>query len=101
LLRIYGSRGKDVVELAKRLNTDTQSAEIVFAFQNEFATTLADCFLRRTMIGLSADRGLSEIEPAAEVGRRFLGWSEERARLEVENYSKAILRTNDRSHPAE
>jgi glycerol-3-phosphate dehydrogenase len=101
LLRIYGSRGKDIVALAERLNTDTQSAEIVFAFQNEFATTLPDCFLRRTMIGLSADRGLSEIEAAAEVGRRFLGWSEERARLEVENYSKAILRTNDRSHPAE
>ena len=104
LLRVYGSRGKDVVELAERLNTDVQSAEIVFAFQNEFATSLADCFLRRTMIGLSADRGLSEIEAAAEVGKRFLGWSEERARLEVENYLekgfKAILR-NDRSHPAE
>ena len=99
---IDGSRAKEIGELAKRLNTDTQSAEIVYAFENEFAKTLADCFLRRTMVGLNADRGLSEIDAAAEVGRRFLGWSEERAKREVENYRQEISRmTCDRSHPAE
>lgn len=99
---IDGSRAKEIAELAKRLSTDTRSAEIVFAFENEFAKTLADCFLRRTMVGLNADRGLSEIEATAEVGRRFLGWSEERARREVENYREEISRMScDRSHPAE
>ena len=91
-LRIYGSQGKEVGELAKRLNTDELAAEIVFAFEREFATTLADCFLRRTMIGLNADRGLGQLEAAAAVGRRFLGWSEERARREVENYRQEISR---------
>ena len=87
-----GSRAKKVLQLAKRLNTDTRSAEIVYAFENELATTLADCFLRRTMIGLNADRGLGEIEAAAEVGRRFLGWSEDRAKREVKNYSEQLSR---------
>ena len=85
-----GSREKKITELAKRLDTDPQTAEIVFAFQNEFATSLADCFLRRTMIGLNADRGLGELEAATEVGRRFLGWNGDRVRREVANYRREI-----------
>jgi glycerol-3-phosphate dehydrogenase len=89
--RIYGSRAKEVATLASRLN-GTFEAEIVFAFEQEFAKTLADCFLRRTMRGLNADLGLSEIEKAASVGVKLLGWSEERARLEVESYKQEISR---------
>ena len=101
-LRIYGSRSKELAELKNRLNCDPLAAEIVFAFENEFAKTLADCFLRRTMIGLNADLGLDELEAAAEVGRRFLGWSEDRARREVEGYIKEISgRFNYGSHRGE
>lgn len=89
--RIYGSRAKEVATLAKRLNDDFE-AEIVFAFNNEFAKTLGDCFLRRTMIGLDADLGVTKIEAAASVGVKLLGWSEERARREVEAYKQEILR---------
>jgi glycerol-3-phosphate dehydrogenase len=67
------------------------AAEVVFAFEHELAKTLTDCFLRRTMIGLDADLGLSKIEVAANVGVKFLGWSEERARREVENYRHEIF----------
>lgn len=88
--RVYGSRSKELAELANRLNCDPFAAEIVFAFEYEFAKTLADCFLRRTMIGLNADLGLSDLEAAAAVGRRFLGWSEDRARREVEGYKQEI-----------
>jgi glycerol-3-phosphate dehydrogenase len=94
--RIYGSRAKEVGELAKRLNTDALTAEIVFSFEREFARTLADCFLRRTMIGLNADLGLGQIEAAVEVGRRFLGWTEERVKREVEDYRKEISRMSHR-----
>jgi glycerol-3-phosphate dehydrogenase len=90
-LRIYGSRAKEVAAFANRFNGDTLAAEVVFSFQNEFAKTLADCFLRRTMIGLNADVGLEELEAAAAVGRRFLGWSEDRAKREVEGYKQEIL----------
>jgi glycerol-3-phosphate dehydrogenase len=89
-LRVYGSRARDVAELAKRLNTSAETAETVFAFQNEFAQTLADCFLRRTMIGLNADLGLGQLESAAEVGKRFMGWTAQRARVEVENYKQGM-----------
>jgi glycerol-3-phosphate dehydrogenase len=91
-LRIYGSRAGDVAELANRLNTNALTAEVVFAFENELARTLSDCFLRRTMVGLNADLGLTELDVAAEAGRQFLGWSEERAKREVEGYRKEISR---------
>jgi len=101
LLRIYGSRANNVAQLATRdeelarpFNKDSNalSGEIVFAFEHETAKTLVDCFLRRTMIGLNADLGIGDIEPAAEIGMRFLGWSELRAKREVENYRDEVKR---------
>jgi len=63
---------------------------VVFSFEHELAKTLADCFLRRTMRGLSADLGLGDLDAAAEIGKTFLGWSDERAKREVENYSRRL-----------
>ena len=51
LLRVYGSRANQVTQLHK----DPFASEILFAFKHEFAKTLADCSLRRTMIGLNTD----------------------------------------------
>ncbi len=82
LLRIYGSRAGEVAQV----NSDAFTAQIVFAFEHELAKNLADCFLRRTMLGLDGDLSLGKIEAAAEIGKRFLGWSDTRAKREVENY---------------
>jgi glycerol-3-phosphate dehydrogenase len=86
LTRVYGSRAREIITLAERLNDDVLAAEVKFAFENEFAKSLTDCFLRRTMLGLNADLGLGQIDAAAEIGKRLLGWSEERAESELENY---------------
>jgi glycerol-3-phosphate dehydrogenase len=101
LLHIYGSRANDVVQLAARnellarpfnKEANALAAEMVFAFERESATTLADCFLRRTMIGLNGDLGLKDVEAAAEIGKRFLAWSESRAEREIENYRNEVLK---------
>jgi len=99
LLRVYGARAAEVADLAKRdhqlakpFNKDQNAlaAEVVFAFEREFATTLTDCFLRRTMLGLNADLGLNDIGAAADICKRRLGWSDERARAEIESYRSAV-----------
>jgi glycerol-3-phosphate dehydrogenase len=96
LLRVYGSRAAEVVQLnndlSKPLSKTALAAEIVFAFECESAKTLADCLLRRTMIGLNGDLGLNDADAAAEIGKRFLGWSEWRAKREVENYREEVKR---------
>lgn len=86
LQRVYGSRANQVTQL----HEDPLTSEILFAFKHEFAKTPADCLLRRTMIGLDSGRGLSHLAAAAEIGQQFLGWTEECANAEVENYRKQV-----------
>jgi glycerol-3-phosphate dehydrogenase len=91
LLRIYGSRAFELVQFAEESGS-LAAAAIRFSFAQELAQTLADCFLRRTMIGLEGDLGLGQLETAAEVGRRWLGWSESRVQHEIENYRATVKR---------
>jgi glycerol-3-phosphate dehydrogenase len=101
LSRIYGGRSDAVRELVKKdaalgeifdPETGGVAAEVVYAFRSEFARTLADCLLRRTMVGLNSSLGVGADEAAAKIGVSHLGWSEDRARDEVGSYRKFIER---------
>jgi len=101
LLRIYGTRAAEVAELCTRAPTlaepfnkaaDALAGELVFSFEHEMAETLADCLLRRTMIALNGDLAAGDDEIAADIGKRFLGWNEERAANELSNYRSNIDR---------
>ncbi len=101
LLKVYGVRADEVLRVAQtdaRLSqvvseeTGTVGAEVVYAFREELAETLADCLLRRTMVGLNGQVGLDALERAASVARNFLDWDEERASGEVEAYRSYIER---------
>ncbi len=101
LARVYGARASEVLKLTGEhkallevLDAETGSvaAEVVFSFQEELARTLADCLLRRTMVGLNSTCGLNAVEAAAGVAQRYLGWSEDRARTEAENYRTYVER---------
>src|SRR5262245_3869249 len=98
LIKIYGSRAAEVVKFCKtdRLGQyldEQQTAlagEIAFSFQEEFAETLTDCLMRRTMIGLNADLGLGQVELAKELGAASKGWPDERACKERDQFRSLI-----------
>ena len=99
LLRIYGSRTANLLELCAKNSglaapfnkrADAIAAEIVFAFQVEETKTLVDCLLRRTMIGLNDDLAIGDDQSAAEIAKRFLGWTEQRAEDEVLDYRARV-----------
>jgi glycerol-3-phosphate dehydrogenase len=99
LLRIYGTRATEVVELVKKDRSLAEviedesgalAAEVVFSFENELAQTLSDCLMRRTMVGLNSSCGTNAVEAAAMAGRKYLGWSEEKAESEVQAYRKLV-----------
>lgn len=101
LQRVYGNRFGGLLklitgepELGRPFDNETGAlaAEIVFSFKHEFAQTLADCLMRRTMVGLNSTCGLDAIAAASEVGRRFLGWDDERCARELKQYRKATER---------
>jgi len=101
LLKVYGARASEVLRLAQTsaelsevLSEETGSigAEVVYAFREESAETLADCLMRRTMVGLNGSVGLDAVENAAQVAQKFLGWDDERASREVEDYRRYVER---------
>jgi glycerol-3-phosphate dehydrogenase len=113
LIGLYGSRAADVAELAKRhpeLAAEicparhAIAAEVVFAFDAEFAATLADVLMRRTMLGLERDLGRSVFPAALEAARRHFGWGPARVAEEQEGYLQEVaalrLREADRATPA-
>ncbi|MDQ3856598.1 MAG: glycerol-3-phosphate dehydrogenase [Chloroflexota bacterium] len=105
LVRVYGSRAAEVLELARRhpelaapLSEESGviGAELVYAFGHELAVTLGDALLRRTMAGVGPRVGLDVLEAAAEIGLRYLGWDEARADREVAEYCAYIERFQPR-----
>jgi glycerol-3-phosphate dehydrogenase len=98
LLRIYGTRAQEVLALALAEDdlrepfspeTGAIGAEVLFAFREEMARTLADCLMRRTMVGLGPSLGFGDDERAALIAQKYLGWSKNFAQSKVEAYRKA------------
>jgi glycerol-3-phosphate dehydrogenase len=105
LLRLYGARAPDVLELAgddpslrmplspsATVETGLIGAEVLYAFRHELAQTLSDVLLRRTMVGLGPKVGLDVDEAASQVAVKHLGWDDERAQGEVQDFRGFIKR---------
>jgi glycerol-3-phosphate dehydrogenase len=99
LLKIYGTRSDKILKLVEQdqafaevfdSETGALAAEVVFAFTQEFATTLSDCLLRRTMVGLNSSCGLNAIEAAGRIAQQQLGWSDARVTEETAAYRKVV-----------
>jgi glycerol-3-phosphate dehydrogenase len=108
LLRVYGVRAAGVLRLAQQdaelsevisCETGSIGAEVVHAFREEMAETLADCLMRRTMVGLNGSVGLDASGRAARVAVKFLGWDEGRASREVEAYRSYVGRFHPKRLP--
>lgn len=99
LLSVYGSRARQIVDLAEEDPSLREplvagkpgiAAVIPFSFNEEFAQTLSDVLLRRTMLALQEDAGLTVAEPAAEVAARVQGWDEARKAAELQAFYDEI-----------
>ena len=100
LQKIYGG-GNEILKLAADdptlcevfdPETEAIAAEVVYSFRHEFAQTLADCLLRRTMVGLNSSLGVGADKAAARIAEKHLGWSEDRSHAEVRSYREFIER---------
>jgi glycerol-3-phosphate dehydrogenase len=110
LLKLYGARAPEVLEMAgddpslrmplgpsAAVESGVIGAEVLYAFRRELAQTLADVLLRRTMVGMGPSVGLDVDEAAAGVAVKHLGWSEDRAKSEVEAYRNYVERYKPQS----
>lgn len=101
LLRVYGGRAREIIALAEQDASLREplvsgkpgiAAAISFSFEHEYAKTLADVLLRRTMLALEADAGLDVAEPAARVAAATQGWDEARTREELQGFRDEIAK---------
>ena len=101
LVELYGSRAVDVWQVGVGSpdllepfdgGTGAIGAELVFAFRDEFAQTLTDALVRRTMVGLNATLEPGTMDRATEVLARYLGWDPDRVADEVEAYHRYARR---------
>lgn len=101
LLKVYGTRARDVVAMAEADPVLREpiapghhaiAATIPFSFVKEFAVTLADVLLRRTMLALEADAGLEIAEPASHLAAASQGWDEQRRQAELEDFRYEIAK---------
>lgn len=97
LVDIYGSRASEIAALARtdmalREILDPRSgviaAELVFTYTREFARTLTDVLVRRTMIGFGAHCPAGLVERAADILATRLGWDRERKESEISAYRR-------------
>ena len=101
LVDIYGSRASDIIGLGQGdpalfepvdPATGAIGAELLFTYVHEFARTLTDVLVRRTMIGLNDTCGIEVVERAADLMAPRLGWNQERRDSEVAAYRRYIER---------
>ncbi len=93
LLSVYGSRARDVVDLARSGHHDQYldeeqtmlASEVVHALRHEHAVTLTDIVHRRMMVGLDADQGRSVQSRIAAVAAVEAGWDGRRQSEELRN----------------
>ncbi len=92
LIAAYGSRYREVVALATsrpewrtRLadSSPVVGAELVWAFREEMAQTLADAVIRRTPLGALGYPGDQAAQRSAAIMAAELGWTPDRTRAEV------------------
>ena len=95
LADIYGSRASDIVALGRDDPALLEpldpvsgviGAELVFTYVHEFARTLTDVLIRRTMLGLIGGSRNGLVERAADILSSNLGWDRSRRDREVEDY---------------
>jgi glycerol-3-phosphate dehydrogenase len=101
LLSAYGSRYGGVAQLAAtrsewcaRLADDLPviGAQLVWAVREEMAVTLADAMIRRTPLGALGYPGDAPSARAAAIVGAELGWSDARARDEIEDVRRFYRR---------
>ncbi len=100
LFSLYGARVGELLEVAAAGETGhlvggsrLTKEEVRFVVEREGARSVEDVLLRRTMLGLEADQGLTVLEPLVDYLAALLGWDERRQGRELADYRKEMERS--------
>jgi glycerol-3-phosphate dehydrogenase len=101
LLRVYGARAVPILDLAEAQpklrrvideETGLIAAAVPVAFDEEFARTLTDVVMRRTMVGYNREAGMRAAEAIAALLVDTDRWPASRAEAELEAFHRYMAR---------
>lgn len=105
LLNIYGTRSGQVMKIASEGDDDliepfdeqtgAIGAEIVMAFRHEFAQTLGDVLIRRTMVGYDSAFDAATAVKAARIAKKYFDWNEQRTEQELNDYQQYVMQCHE------
>jgi glycerol-3-phosphate dehydrogenase len=99
LIRFYGSRTKRVLDLVKaepalreQISPESRDiyAQVVYSIREEQARTLPDVVFRRIYLGMTGKRGSDRIGRIAAIMAQELGWNDDEAGREVDDFQKEL-----------
>jgi glycerol-3-phosphate dehydrogenase len=99
LVSYYGSRAERVMQLveADPASGETISpesrdlyAQVSYSVLDEDARTLSDIVLRRMHLGMTASRGLQQVEKIAEIAGAELKWNDDERHHQIEEFKEAL-----------
>ncbi|MFM6975062.1 MAG: FAD-dependent oxidoreductase [Agromyces sp.] len=97
LVDLYGTRAEQVLalvsaepQLGERFDPESPAiaAELVFAFEREFAESLTDVYARRILLAFQPGHGLASVPRAIEILAERFGWDATRRTFEAETYDR-------------
>lgn len=100
LVSIYGARTEKLLglinlhpDLAQPLVADPPfiGAQVVYAVTDEYAKSLVDILLRRTMIAIYADYGMMLLPKVVKILKVHCHWSQEKCDRQIQDYSSYML----------
>jgi glycerol-3-phosphate dehydrogenase len=103
LLGLYGERSVEVLAIAQSAadlseviddETGAIAAEFVFAVEHEFAASLADILLRRTLLGYRTGNGQHLFAAFRRIARDHLGWDDARIEADIDDYLAHVAATD-------
>jgi glycerol-3-phosphate dehydrogenase len=103
LLGLYGERSVEVLAIAQSAadlseviddETGAIAAEFVFAVEHEFAASLADILLRRTLLGYRTGNGQHLFAAFRRIARDQLGWDDARIGADIDDYLAHVAATD-------
>jgi len=101
LIGYYGSRTERVLDLIKMdpefgtaISPESKDifAQIIYSVREEGARSLTDGILRRMHLGITASRGLKQIEKLADIVAQELTWNADEKNRCIQEFKQAVLK---------
>lgn len=104
LISLYGARAGDVLHLTQErldfsgvISPESSDiyAQVLYSIREEESKTLSDIILRRIYLGITASRGMHQVQKIADMAGKELRWDEEETLRQIEQFRSDLQKETE------